>query len=225
MWKYFYLVSIFVKFSHQPKLALFALWIWLLKIIQGPCWKRRQNGWIVIVVEAGGGEWLPSRHTVASSCASTHLLSSYLAEKSTVIACHITGWTQLTVSPKSVSYHSSPNPYTYFQPHQQIMQWFLFVCAENLILIHLTLIIQKIIKKTIGRGVFRTLPQNTPQCTAVHCNVLKCKCLNYSLQIGQIWPNIKYHNSHPWSLRKYQCNRKHLVHPKLGFKTHSCKET
>ena len=55
------------------------------------CWKRRQNGLIVIVVEAGGGEWLPSRHTVASSCASTHLLSSYLAEKSTVIACHITG--------------------------------------------------------------------------------------------------------------------------------------
>ena len=114
----------FFHFSHQPKLTLFALWIWLLKIIQGPCWKRRQNGWIVIVVEAGGGEWLPSRHTVASSCASTHLLSSYLAEKSTVIACHITGWTQLTVSPKSVSYHSSPNPYTYFQPHQQIMQWF-----------------------------------------------------------------------------------------------------
>ena len=35
-------------------------------------------------------------------------------------------------------------------------------------------------------ALFRIPPQNALQCTTVQCNVLKCKRLNYSLQMGQI---------------------------------------
>ena len=42
-------------------------------------------------------------------------------------------------------------------------------------------------KITFG-ALFRIPPQNALQCTTVQCNVLKCKRLNYSLQMGQIRP-------------------------------------
>ena len=57
-------------------------------------------------------------------------------------------------------------------------------------------------KITLG-ALFRIPPQNALQCTTVQCNVLKCKRLNYSLQMGQIWP-IMTHDDCVWQGMTYQ---------------------
>ena len=57
-------------------------------------------------------------------------------------------------------------------------------------------------KITFG-ALFRIPPQNALQCTAVQCNVLKCKRLNYSLQMGQIRP-IMTQDDCVWQGMTYQ---------------------
>ena len=49
---------------------------------------------------------------------------------------------------------------------------YIFFNAEYPALVHLTLWIQNFWKKIIIGGLFMTPPQNTLQCTTVHCNVL-----------------------------------------------------
>ena len=53
------------------------------------------------------------------------------------------------------------------------------------------------------RALFRPPPQNDLQCTTVQCNVLKCKRLNYSLQMGQIRP-IMTQDDCVWQGMTYQ---------------------
>ena len=57
-------------------------------------------------------------------------------------------------------------------------------------------------KITFG-ALFRIPPQNALQCTTVQCNVLKCKRLNYSLQMGQIRP-IMTQDDCVWQGMTYQ---------------------
>ena len=57
-------------------------------------------------------------------------------------------------------------------------------------------------KITFG-ALFRIPPQNALQCTTVQCNGLKCKRLNYSLQMGQIWP-IMTQDDCVWQGMTYQ---------------------
>ena len=52
-------------------------------------------------------------------------------------------------------------------------------------------------------ALFRIPPQNALQCTTVQCNVLKCKRLNYSLQMGQIRP-IMTQDDCVWQGMTYQ---------------------
>jgi|OM-RGC.v1.026055290 hypothetical protein len=61
-----------------------------------------------------------------------------------------------------------------------------FWVAQDLILVQLILIMQKITKKSLFGHFLGYPPQNALQCTTVQCNGLKCKRLNYSLQMGQI---------------------------------------
>ena len=59
-------------------------------------------------------------------------------------------------------------------------------------------------KITFG-ALFRIPPQNALQCTTVQCNGLKCKRLNYSLQMGQIRP-IMTQDDCVWQGMAYQAH-------------------
>ena len=61
-----------------------------------------------------------------------------------------------------------------------------FWVTQDPILVQLILIIQKITKKSLLGHFLGYPPQNALQCTTVQCNGLKCKRLNYSIQMGQI---------------------------------------
>ena len=89
-----------------------------------------------------------------------------------------------------------------FQPPQKVMQQFFLGCtgphfgptntnhAKNY-------------QKITFWALFRIPPQNALQCTTVQCNVLKCKRLNYSLQMGQIRP-IMTQDDCVWQGMTYQ---------------------
>ena len=72
-----------------------------------------------------------------------------------------------------------------FQPPQKVMQQFVLGYSGPHFGPTNTNHTKNYQKITFG-ALFRIPPQNALQCTTVQCNVLKCKRLNYSLQMGQI---------------------------------------
>ena len=72
-----------------------------------------------------------------------------------------------------------------FQPPQKVMQQFVLGYSGPHIGPTNTNHTKNYQKITFW-ALFRIPLQNALQCTTVQCNVLKCKRLNYSLQMGQI---------------------------------------
>ena len=72
-----------------------------------------------------------------------------------------------------------------FQPPQKVMQQFFLGYSGPYFGPTNTNHTKNYQKITFG-ALFRIPPQNALQCTTVQCNGLKCKRLNYSLQMGQI---------------------------------------
>ena len=92
----------------------------------------------------------------------------------------LTAFDQLTNYLEKLGYFSNPPKKSYSN---------FFWVAQDLILVHLILIMQKITKKSLLGHLSGYPPKmhySALQCTTVQCNGLKCKRLNYSLQMGQI---------------------------------------
>ena len=89
-----------------------------------------------------------------------------------------------------------------FQPPQKVMQQF-FLGYSGPHIGPTNTNHTKNYQKITFWALFRIPPQNALQCTTVQCNVLKCKRLNYSLQMGQIRP-IMTQDDCVWQGMTYQ---------------------
>ena len=101
---------------------------------------------------------------------------------------------QLTNYLEKLGYFSNPPP--------KVMQQFFLGCTGPHFGPTNTNHAKNYQKITFG-ALFRIPPQNALQCTTVQCNGLKCKRLNYSLQMGQIGP-IMTQDDCVWQGMTYQ---------------------